>query len=46
MAKKKKTQQKKDKTKSIESENKNTKTTRRKIEDILDKREFNKLFEL
>ncbi|PJC86567.1 adenosine deaminase [Vibrio sp. HA2012] len=32
--------------KPLENDNKNTKSTRRKIEDILDKRNFDKLFDL
>ncbi|PSU10795.1 adenosine deaminase [Photobacterium ganghwense] len=35
----------KDKTKSEVAENKNIHKTRRKIEDILDKRDFDKLYE-
>lgn len=32
--------------KPVEGDNRNTKSTRRQIEDILDKRNFDKLFEL
>jgi 3-deoxy-D-arabino-heptulosonate 7-phosphate (DAHP) synthase len=43
--KSKKTSPKKE-NKLLESDNKNTKSARRKIEDILDKRDLDKLFEL
>ncbi|MGR5177273.1 adenosine deaminase [Vibrio parahaemolyticus] len=46
MCQTKKKSSKKDQKKPINGDNKNVNTTRRKIEDILEQREFDKLFDL